>query len=245
VHLRPFSLGQLDAFIAIEEPREAMDFATHTIEEIDSCTIGQFYTAIESAIDRLPAEAFASSSHHQVGPDLMFGSIAVTDADTANQAINTIIEQGEGTSTSPVEIDGPDGSNDFAHFYRLTEIRMGRRLVQVSSEGAPQAEYAYEGEPLVFDASGVYELPEDPTCADYPTGSVERQLIDTFNFTYTSLLESLHRLVNGHADMATFMSSLGLMKSLERQAKAMASGQAAGVPVGPSFEYQPIDPDAQ
>ena len=238
LHLRPFSMDQLEAFILIEEPHAPIDYAAHAaLVEVPAVTIGEFYLSISRAIQRLPAEAFVQPPRNQIGPELMFGSIAVTDAESAVRAIETIIEQGEGTTTSPEEIDGPNGSDDFAHFYRFMELKMGRRLVKVSDATSPFSSYEYSGEVVEVDPSGIYDLPVDPSSRHYPVGSEARRMNDEFNLTYSKMLAQLHELLNGSADLDTFMASLAMMSSLERQARAMASGEAnGGIAVGPSFE---------
>jgi Ferritin-like len=236
LHLRRYSPEQLESFIEIEEPRNPIDFQAGGTDEVGTSTIGEFYTAIAGAIERMGDEVFAPTPRNQVGPDLMFGSIEVLDVASALRALDTIIEQGEGTGTSPMEIDGPNGTDDFAHYYRLMELKMGRKLVKRGRE----SEFAYVGDDVGYDESAVHDVPSDPTSVDYPDGSVARQLNDRFNYTYTTLLVALHDLVNGHADMPTFIGALDLMKSLERQARAMVADPSG--PVGPSFEYQPVEP---
>ncbi len=240
VHLRPFSLDQLRVFIEIEEPREALgDLDRGGIDEIGSCTIGEFYLSIESALRRLPDDAFSSAPRNQVGPGLMFGSVEVTDRDTAIDALNVIIEQGEGTTVSPLEIDGPGGHDDLAHYYRFMQVHEGRRLV-----AAGPARFGYDGETIVFDPEGVLALPDDPRASDHAEGTTARRLVDRFNFTYTTLLGALDRMVNGEATGEMFGAALGLMKKLESCAHdIVVESLESGIGVGPSFEYNPIDPD--
>ena len=240
LHLRPFSLEQLDAFIALEEPVEPIDYERHVaLAEVPAVTIGEFYQTIANAVTRLAPDSFAPSARHQVGPELMFGSLSVVDVESAIVALTTIIEQGEGTSSSPVEIDGPGGQNDFAHFYRLSELRHGRRLVSVPDAPSVLLSYEFTGDPIELDPTGVVHLPSDPRASDYANGSTARRIIDDFNATYTSLLVRLEQLVNGHNDMATFMDSLAIMSALEDQARLMTTGiENDGVPLGPSFEFR-------
>ena len=240
LHLRPFSDEQLEAFIEIEEPRDPIDYEAHAaLVDVASVTIGEFYSTIANAVSRLAPGVFDGAARRQVGPELMFGSVAVTDAPSAVTALETIIEQGEGTSSSPQEIDGPNGVNDFAHFYRLSELKHGRRLVHVPGTTS----YAFAGEPVAVDPSGIYDLPTDPSSRDHPEGSPARQRVDAFNGTYTTLLAQLHSLLNGDNDMATFMGALATMSSLEDMARAMVDGtETSGEPIGPSFEYNPSAP---
>ncbi len=234
VQLRPFSKDQLATFIEIEEPRETLDDQP-LADQVGACTIGEFYTTISSALERVGSHSFTGFAHHQVGPDLMFGSVQVTDIESAKCAIETIIEQGEGTGTSPMEIDGPGGSNDYAHYYRFMEVWEGRRLIP--DPGSPHG-FSYTGEVVTVDPQSVAPLPVNPRSHHYGEGSDRHRRNIEVNATYTHILASLHKLTNGHADMDTFMASLGLMRTFEQQARELvATSVAAGEPAGPTFEY--------
>jgi hypothetical protein len=238
VNLAPFSMSQLQTFLQIEEPEDPLNYRvvpTVQLAALPSITIGQFYTAISDAIGLLGDGAFVNPPRNQVGPDLMRESVIVHDVATAQQAIATIIEQGEGTSHSPEEVVG----GDFAHYYRYMEINKGRLLVQVP----PPENFAYAGAPVPFNPKGVYAVPTNPTSASYPADSVQRFACDNFNYTYTSLLLALNALFNGQATRPQFNTAIGLMMSLKGQAKAMMSGiPNPAVLTGPSFEYQPVNP---
>jgi hypothetical protein len=87
----------------------------------------------------------------------------------------------------------------------------------------------------------VYAAPKDP--GPYPAGSAQAFANDNFNYTYTSLLKALHTLFNGTATAAQMNIAIGLMMSLEEQAKAMMSGVPnPAVITGPTFQYQPTNP---
>lgn len=241
VNLAPFSMQQLETFLDIEEPETPLVFpvkaalAAAPAEEFD--TIGQFYAAIATAITALGDGAFVNPPRNQVGPDLMDESVVVINVETAQEAINTIVEQGEGTSNSPLEVVG-DG---VAHYYRFMEIKNGKMLVPDSS--APGG-YSYSGAPVPFDPTGVYPLPTNPGLPPgYPAGSIQAFANNNFNYTYTSLLNSLHLLFNGDASETRMNEAIGLMMSLKGQAKAMTSGiPDKTVFTGPSFQYLPVLP---
>lgn len=239
VHLAPFSMNQLDTFLEIEEPENPLNFRKAPAAEATTITIGQFYTAISDAIGLLGDGAFVNPSPNQVGPDLMFESIVVTNVATAQQAIATIIEQGEGTSTSPEEVVG----GGYAHYYRFMQIKKGHLLVKVPNPVPPALPYAYTGAPVPYDSSGVYAVPSDPLAKNYTAGSAARVACDNFNYTYTSLLLALETLFTGQNTPAQFNIAIGLMMSLKGQAKAMMSGIPNPVEfVGPSFEYLAVNP---
>lgn len=239
VNLAPFSMTQLQAFLDIEEPEDPINYKASAALEETGITIGEFYTAISDAIALLGNGVFVNPPRNQVGPDLMPESVVVTDVSTAQQAINTIIEQGEGTSSSPEEVVG----GGYAHYYRFMQIQKGYLLVKDPQIKPPNPQYSYTGAPVPFDPLGVYAVPTDPKAATYPPGSTQRFACDNFNYTYTSLLLALNALFNGQSTPAQFNTSIGLMMSLKGQAKAMM----AGIPdptilTGPSFEYQPVNP---
>lgn len=242
VNLAPFSMTQLKTFLAIEEPETPLQYKTrmaNTGPQVDSITIGEFYTAISAAIARLGDGAFVKPPRNQVGPDLMRGAVVVTSVASAQQAITTIIKQGEGTATSPEEIVG----TDYAHCYRYMQIQKGFFLVPVPNPPTPQQAYAYAGAPIPFDPTGVHALPINPALTPYPAGSAQAFANNNFNYTYTGLLGALHALMNGCATQAQMNVAISLMMSLKGQAKAMTSGiPDAGVLTGPSFEYLPVNP---
>jgi hypothetical protein len=228
VSLAPFSLAQLETYLAIEQPENPLEFPTAVLGADNTVTIGEFYTKIFEAIGFLGNGIFVDPPRNQVGPDLMPEAIIVTDVPTAQQAISTIIEQGEGTHTSPEEVVGPG----YAHYYRYMQIKKQHLLVKTPGISPG---YAYKGAPLSFDPSSVYNVPPStsPSLAS-----------DNFNYTYTSLLGALHVMFNGQNNQAQFNRALGLMMSLKGQAKAMLAGiPNPAVPVGPSFVYQPVNPE--
>ncbi len=199
VRLRAFSLGQLRVFIDLEESRDPLSLRAGAVDDDPTTTIGEFYAAIAALGDG----ALADEPRRQVGPDLMGGAIVVRDVATALDALDTIVEKGEGTGTSPEEVDGPSGANDVAHFYRLCQIREGRTLVR-----AADATYAFAVAAIPFELNGVLALPDDPRARGYRTGSAGRRAMDAVNHTYTSMLARLDDLVNGHADAACFPRTL-------------------------------------
>jgi hypothetical protein len=228
VALAPFSMQQLETYLSIEQPEDPLEFPTAALAADDTITIGQFYTKIAKAIAVLGNGIFVKPPRNQVGPELMEEAVVVTDVATAQKAISTIVEQGEGTHTSPEAVVGPG----YAHYYRFMQVKKGHFLIKTPGV---KPGYAYAGPPLRFDAGGVFNVPPNP--APSLAG-------DNFNYTYTSLLRALHELFNGKNDPAQFNRTLGLMMSLKGQAKAMLAGiPNPAAPVGPTFVYQPVNPE--
>ena len=239
VGLAPFTLDLVrDVFMVIEEPDTPLQFRIAEVAVQKPMTIGDFYHSIRDKILDLGTNAFSRTPRHQIGPDRVEFAVVVTNAAAAAQAIDVIVEQGEGTATRPGEVVG----HDFAHYYRFAEIVHGKRLIPnpaADPSGPPDQQYVYGGAPIVLDTTGVFAVPTNPTAALYPPGTVARRLCDTFNYTYTALLGQLHATFTGQPGRLT--AALGLMMSLEQQAKDMMSGlNTGGVGVGPSFEYLPL-----
>jgi hypothetical protein len=252
VGLAPFSVSLVrDTFMPIEQPELPQDREGAASASADSggsadpgpggegLTIGQFYRQIRMTLVTLGEDAFTGRPHHQVTANLipgnlLPGAIPVTGVASACQAIDTIIDQGEGTLTSPMEVVG----TDVAHYYRFAEIVHGRRLIRFP--GPPGRRWAYLGQPVTVNPAGVRAAPVNPTLASYPADSAARSACQSFNYTYTSLLKVLHSTFNGTP--SELMSAISIMGSLRQQALDMMAGTTTnGVPAGPSFEWQPTN----
>ncbi len=250
VRLERFSIDLVhDIFMVIEQPEDPLDFPVRAAlaEAKPPLTIGQFYRDIRDNIEALGEGVFVPGPRRQVGPDRMDQSVVVIDVATAVQALNTIIEQGEGTQTQPLEVVG----KGYAHYYRFAEIVNGGLLVpnpDAGPDAEPDDKYFYDtvNHPVPFDASGVYPVPADPKVhgtptPTYPPGSVGQIANDNFNYTYTGLLKVLHDTFNGQPPLLD--TAIGMMMSLRQQAIDMASGTNTGNRnIGPSFEFQPVNP---
>lgn len=240
VGLAPCSIYLVgNVFMKIEEPEYPLAFSDKLREAQGPISIGDFYEGIRASIIALGDGAFAPGPRNQIGPERLENSVVVTDVESAIRAIDTIIEQGEGTRTTPLEGVG----TDYAHYYRFAEVFHGRRLVpnpDARLDTPPGQRYVYGGDPVAFDPDGVLALPTNPTLAGYADRSLAFQACRTFNYTYTNLLKVLHVMLGGVPDR--LQDAIGLMMSLKQQAQDMATGAITnGMPVGPSFEYQPIN----
>ncbi len=240
VGLAPCSVDLVkNTFMAIEQPEHQLGFPAAAMTAGEPVTIGQFYRAIRAAVMELGDEAFRRPPRNQVASGLLTGAVIVTDVATACRAIDTIIDQGEGTATSPSEIVG----TDYAHYYRFAEIANGRRLIRNPDAGPstpPDQQYVYGGDPVTLDPAQVFGVPANPTTATYPDGSPARKACVTFNYTYTSLLKCLHGTFNG--EPGRFPAAIGIMMSLREQAIDMMAGvTTAGTSAGPTFEWQPVN----
>lgn len=246
--LQKVTRGQVfNVFMAIEEPERPIklrvkqmlmmarpELATAPPPE-SFATIGDFYDAIKKklrALDKIKP-IFKNPSHPQVVDNTWFPKdqmFAVTDIESACKAIDVIVEQGEGTTTSPLE--GPDGEP--AHYYRLAQIVYGRMLVKdpETKEG-----YSYSGAPVPLNPAGVWNLYPDAKVVDYDPASRAYNLVQRFNHSYTSLLRALHQTFNGTPD--NLGSAIGMMYELKLLANDVVSTPVGdtGYTAAPTFEY--------
>jgi hypothetical protein len=232
VHLAPCSISQVaNTFMVIEQPEDPLQFPVGAAAPGKPLTIGQFYRKIRDAIGKLGNRAFTGNPDAQV-TNAIGGAIPVTDVASAQQAIDIIIDQGEGTNTSPEEQYG----TGFAHYYRFGEIVNGKRLIRnkdYKKTDPPDKKYVYGGDPVPFDPSKVFPIPTDPRNDRY---ALARRAIDAFNYDYTTVLKTLHDGFNGKPGVIG--GAIGAMFSLRQQAIEMMSGESTdGEQVGPTFEW--------
>jgi Ferritin-like len=225
VPLQAFSLDLVrQVFMEIEEPKKPLALEEH---DRDGSTIADLYAAIGQRIMTLGESIFTGDPKRQVSGVL--NVIEVTDRTSARIALETIVEQGQGTADSPTTAGG-----ELAHYYRFAEIYHGRELVQ-DADGSRS--WAYEGPPISFDPAGVLPVVSNPKASDYPVGSESRTKCDAFNATYTVLLHDLHAAFTGTPERLN--DAIVGMFTLNEQAAAVMSVQLGdGTNAGPSFEYQ-------
>ncbi|MHA4739158.1 ferritin-like domain-containing protein [Dyadobacter sp. MSC1_007] len=247
VPLAPFSPQLIhDVFMVIEQPEKPNNYPVNpkmmlaTVDE--PLTIGMFYEGIAQAFRELGEDIFTGDASRQVSS---WRIQPVTNLATALNAIETIVEQGEGTPESPMD-QGLMGDEELAHYYRFAEIYNGYRLIPNASAppNAPfDQRYVYGGAPIAYDPGGVWPVVTNPSSATYTPGSSAQFAAQTFDYTYTGLLKALHMAFNGHPEHIN--ASIGMMESLKGLALGMMStpytsdGKANS---GPTFRYQPVLP---
>lgn len=231
--LEPFSLGLVErVFMPVEEPEDA---GRHP-HLASFSTIGTFYQGIQRGMCEVGERLFCNPQlNRQIEHPLVPGSRKVADLQSAQEVIQSIVQQGEGTRCSP---RGPDGQ--LAHYYRLIEILHGRRF-NPSASTDPSTPWEdpswYTGAPVPFEESGVYPAAKNPHLKDVDENSLAAHLGGVFSRCYASLLDSLTGLVNGGPQ--NLEDTLGLMFSLKHHAKAIFITPFPGnLRFGPTFEIQ-------
>jgi rubrerythrin len=227
-----------NVFMEIEEPEFPLEFPSLEAEA-PRLTIGMFYAAIRES---LKGATFDGPRQRQLSPKSMTGVIEVFDEQTAVEAIDLIVEQGEGTSQSPLA----GIESELAHYYRFAEIYHGRELVpnpEAGPETPPDERYKYDGLDIGFKPDGVRAVVKNPSTASYPEGSKARLECEKFNYIYTQLLNALHTTFNGKP--SELRAAVGLMFKCTGQAGTLMENELpSGEFAGPSFEFQPDEPKA-
>jgi hypothetical protein len=187
-------------------------------------TIGAFYTAI---LERIQADPPPMSGQRQltmqIGNDEVFPILTPADAE---KAINEIMEQGEGTQTSPYDMDPDD---ELAHYYRFGEIYNGAYYVENNGQ------WSYSGAPIPFpDAYPMAIVPP----GGYPDLLQERH----FRELFTTVLDTLQSAwANGSQnDLNTAIAFMFTLGPLAQQLMQIPIPGGSGN-YGPDFLLAPRD----
>jgi hypothetical protein len=197
IDLAPFSLKQLMTFLKIESPHPLPD-PTMAFTAIPYTTIGEFYGMIKKCIDEcdlpyaperpqlVPGRRYYATNNidtvyydKEHKPQYMDADdsgdlVYVTDRDSANKAIDQIVEQGEGNPDAPgLNADGsvdcaPPTSPDFddptdkelSHFEKFAELYCDYKSLA--------AQFGFYGLEDNISSYFVQNVPTNPTTAKYP-----------------------------------------------------------------------------
>ncbi|MCU7549855.1 ferritin-like protein [Chitinophagaceae bacterium LB-8] len=246
VPLKPFSRQVVkDIFMEIEAPENPLNFE---IKEIAFTleppkTIGEFYGRIKKVFEE-QGDAIITDTTGDTQPTSSFPvNMRITSAQKAIDAINVIVEQGEGTSTTPLFPDGdasPDNDH-LAHFYRFAELVYGKIKKNPAPKPGdpPEKQFIYDSaDPVSFDEQQVILLPDNPKSAQYAEGSDARALSDEFNRTYTRILKFIHQAFNTNPNRLD--NAVNLMPMLsDTVARLMKIDLGNGKKAAPTFEFLP------
>lgn len=237
VPLRKMSIDTVkNVFMVIEEPDNPLIFPEKKIVmataagEPEFHTIGDFYEALSNMIAELGESIFIGDPARQVTGYVGANQLVpITDVAGAQEAIRTIVEQGEGTPTSPA--GGPKG---LAHYYRFEQIARGQTL---SPDSTVPEGYSWGPPPITLDPAGVWPMADNPPDVPLPANSLLARLSQQCDETFSALVNSLQETFNGNPDHLG--AAIGLMYSLRIQAVALMSTPlpAGGGNAGPRFWY--------
>jgi hypothetical protein len=193
LHILPFGKPAMQQGMNIEMPIDPIDFPQLKLaaSPTKAVTIGQFYEALDAYLKTLPATAWQANRNQiddkQFFPGQLF---AVNNYADAHKAIQIIVSEGEGASTSPL-----DFSNELAHFYRFEEIYRNQVL---TASDSPQG-FSWGG-PLGVDYAKVFPAIADPQLHDFSKEpAAARAAQDACTKAYSAMVDALNLALNGDA----------------------------------------------
>ncbi|WP_194825045.1 ferritin-like protein [Nocardia sp. XZ_19_231] len=239
VHLKRYSKALVeDTFMKIEEPEIPLDIPemAGVAAVAEPITIGQFYTRIRAYVADHP-ELFTGDPELQVSGHFFDAGedIRVTDVDSALLAIQTIVEQGEGTPKSPFDLQ-----KDIAHYYAFQQLSKGMRIVEDAS--SPLKVSFDPAQPITIDdTADVIQMIDDPRLVTYHAAdSRAEQISAEADASYSNILRALHRGFNGEPDkVGDAVAAMFEFKTIvgELLQQQLTVGDHAGQFAGPRFRY--------
>lgn len=240
VHLSKFDKAAIRTFLRIEQPTPP-----ETEPKLEGyTTIGQFYHAIEVLMTKLETAAqkqgktiFTGSKKLQIDENYYYGGggkiICVTNLTTAKDAIEVILEQGEGSQTTIYDNDQEFGQiRELAHYFKFNEIYEAQRYAhcQVDPKDPP------EGTKMDIRYDKVYNMGIDPKTEDFVSDEL-KALSHEFNKQYRELLDYLQNAFQGKQQ--DFIEAVAVMYKLRYNAVALMRNPIPGTKVnaGPTFEF--------
>jgi hypothetical protein len=243
VHLKRYSKDLIEnTFMKIEQPEIPLDIPTkptvRALAAAASITIGQFYAGVRALLVAYP-EIFTGDPALQItgfffepGED-----ISVIDLPSALLAIETIVEQGEGTPKSPTDLQ-----QEIAHYYRFQQFSKGMQIVD---DPASPLKVSFDpAKPLTIDdTADVIQMVDDPRLVTYDKADWRAEQLSTeADAAYTRILTALHQGFNGKpgkvndavGGMFEFKTIVGEL--LQQQ---LTAGSNAGKFAGPRYKYVP------
>jgi hypothetical protein len=216
VSLRPFSQEALQTFLKIERPAPpaavgaggagprtvkrarplalALNHPDNT--EWSYYSIGEFYQVIQEGVkhlsEQMPAsELFNGDPNLQVGPQVYYSGggkvMQVTDLNTARQALELIIEQGEGYTEKPFNEEG-----ELAHEYRFEQLLLRQRY-----QPGDQAHHP-TGDKIHVDWTAAFPTKVNARISDFKGSPELQQAAIRFNAEYAEFLGLITQAFQGN-----------------------------------------------
>ena len=258
VDVQGFSRDAVNTFLKIERPAKAPDHASRLVRkprarhtrlaaashgetDMHFYSIGEFYEEIRHGLDYLHDKAvkggeplFVGDGRFQAGPEYYYSGggnlIAVTDIESAREALRLIIDQGEGLGGRIYDVE-----KELAHYYRFQQLLLGRYYQAGDTPDKPT------GPPLAVDWNAVYPIKKNARLDDYPAGSELRAAAVEFNEYYADFLGLLTKAYTGQP--ALLLDAVPYMFRLRDKITQLIRNPIPGmdgVNAAPTFEVAAI-----
>jgi len=248
IRLRRFDRDQIKAFReverGVEDPQKACEGKYSTIGGLYLFILECLWDACRIHGDAL---IFTGKNDLQISVSDYYGAggavIPVVDLKSAVKAINEIMEEGEGANLGKTagdgdRIPGPPGEDrmDIAHYFKFNEILHSRYYRPDDLVDATPS-----GDDMVVDWSAVCPMRDDPRSEDYAGLPSVQALSDSFNASYSVLLDGLQMAFNGNKEQLRALVPV-MYQLRDRAQKLMRIPLPGVVPIataGPTWDYVP------
>lgn len=258
VDLAAMTSDNITTFTRIElpegwDPIEPSLKATSEVE-VPGYTIGDFYQMIEDKLALLctlfgESAVFIGDPTKQIDVNYYWAGggypITINNLDSAKEAIQQIVEQGEGTPSSVLDGDNQSfgQEKDVAHFFRFREILYSRHYQDDDDPRLPPTGEAFE-----VNYQAVYPIKTNAQASDYLGDPVLQELNTEFNRQYSMMLIQIAEAINGNPQVL-YNAILNGMHGMADVARAMVqtpiTGNDQGLHGAPSFEWINVLPTDQ
>lgn len=242
INLAAFTRENLEIFLRIELPEFAREDAMVEAVVIPGFTIGEFYNGIKSDLYSLcedygAEQVFIGNPDHQLSPEYFWkgaGSpIVVRNLQDAFDAIDLIVEQGEGTVITEKNEGFFSEGKDIPHYYRFKEVLRGRYYQPGDDPlGDPS------GEELTVDYDAVFPIRSNCKHTDYIAYPDIAYLNNVFNSNFSMMLSQLEEGFNGNSK-AFYTAILNGMRNMGPIAESLMGKKIPGTDFNacPTFEW--------
>ena len=239
-----------DVFMMIEFPDNIIYKDHHTEKGIEAhvVTIGKLYKRIQQCMielyekerDNLFKTEVKQLSwpwkEHEEGIKLT----TVTNIEEAIEAINMIIEEGEGTpQRDPTYLK----TLELAHFFKFEMLACKHHLRVLHDND--QYMYDFRGKKIEFTSEGVWPMRNNPSSKTIPRKSLAYRETKIFHSLYRSLLSLFQESFDGRPD--AIKEAVPIMEAMQLQAKNLMTMEVPSKPghpkqtYGPTFEYEMLE----
>lgn len=209
INLTGLSKEQLEIFLQIEMPSGLLAVREPALFAIDvpAPTIGDFYKDIEGEFRNLcesykVSDVFVGDPSKQIGSPYFWGTggtpIVVTNLDTALQALELVVRQGEGGIIVTAAGETPYFSDPLnrGHYFRFKELAEGRLYQDKDSPLSNPT-----GGSVDLDLSKCSLLLKNPRQEKYAEGTPLAEMNNSFNRQYSIMLRQIELAFNGNPSL--------------------------------------------
>lgn len=248
---QPRRLKGITSEITQQYLKELQDNNVEDEADIPAGTIGEFYEDVKQHLITFCEEigeenVFIGDPKDQITQDFYWGSggkpIVVKTLENACDAIDLIIEQGEGSKGHVGDGDHSlfNDREEIAHYYRFEEIKLGKYYHGNDQPGHPT------GDDFNVDFDDSYPIKVNCTVDDFKNTPKLISLNEEFNKHFTLMLQGLEKGMNGqmksiYPAIMNDMHQMAMIGSEMVQTPILdENGHSKGVNGAPTYKWEDL-----